>query len=226
MRVRVNLFKILSKNPGQTIYEWEQEAKREMGEKPDVLGPFDEFIEYRLAVGDLSKIQDKYFLTDGGLAQMDHWSEMLEEWDNHNDMLKDQSIVDGVKIIEQERRRQIDGEGFDAQRDDGYFNGSLADAAACYAATKKIYHDNTLYDGKEIRFIELWPWHKDWDKRQKRPYPFLARHILKDPAKIVNDLIDIDGRIKELAKAGALCAAEIDRLERLKKAPPKDKNVR
>jgi len=225
-RIRVGLFQALQKTPGQTVYELEQAARKELGEKLDVLGPFDEFIHYRLMVGDFSKNGDKYYLTHDGASQMERWMEMLEEWDNRNAMLEDRSIVDGVKLIERERLRQVEGEGFDAQRDDEYFNGSLADAAACYAATKKIYSKFDMkYDGniKEFRFTELWPWSPDWDKRQKRPYPLLVRHMMKDPAKDVDELINIDGRIKELAKAGALCAAEIDRLERLKKAQPEVK---
>jgi len=90
----------------------------------------------------------------------------------------------GVKLIAYERWRQITVEEFGPDRDDKYTGGELVEAAMCYAAD----HFGLTYteDGSPAG----WPWDPSWFK----PTP--------------ND------RIRELAKAGALIAAEIDRLLR------------
>jgi hypothetical protein len=99
----------------------------------------------------------------------------------------------GIEIITQERERQVNEEGFDSNRDDQYTDGQLAEAAACYAACSNVYVKGMGYDltvGRTYR----WPWDVSWWKPGARP--------------------TVDERIKELAKAGALIAAEIDRLKR------------
>ncbi|MDR0474229.1 MAG: hypothetical protein LBH43_11230 [Treponema sp.] len=97
----------------------------------------------------------------------------------------------GVERIATERKRQIESEGWSAEHDDSHDHGELARAAACYA----LNGDNqTATVGKNAVVIDLikliWPW--DW--KWWTPSP-------------VN-------RIRELEKAGALIAAEIDRLLR------------
>lgn len=87
----------------------------------------------------------------------------------------------GIEIIADERKRQIESEGWSAEHDKQYTDGSLAIAAASYALAK----------GHLIP--TFWPWDKKWWK----PTP--------------------ENRIKELAKAGALIAAEIDRIQNLDK---------
>lgn len=91
----------------------------------------------------------------------------------------------GIEFIAEERQRQIDVEGWNAEHDDiGNNDEQLAEAAALYALPeiRRTY---------EYDVNNLWPWDKKWWK----PTP--------------------DDRIKELAKAGALIAAEIDRLQRI-----------
>ena len=92
----------------------------------------------------------------------------------------------GVERIADERRRQVEAEGYSAEHDDGHIHGELADAAACYAASQAIF------DGREG---SMWPWDDIDDKR---------------PSRLPMD----DERIRLLEKAGALIAAEIDRLLR------------
>jgi len=230
MRGRVKVFTLLDINQrtGLSALKLEHEARAKLEEKLDILGRFDEFLYHRTVTGDFKRDAGKYTLTAQGGSQLDHWRELLQDWDNRvAEMEKGDYLLSGVQRIAKERHRQIHEEGFDAERDDQYyFNGTLGDAAACYAATKKIYYKFDMYDGLEFRFREMWPWKSEWDKRQKRPYPLMARNMMKNPAEAVDKLINIDGRIKELAKAGALCAADIDRLERLKKQLSKDENVR
>ena len=94
----------------------------------------------------------------------------------------------GIEIISEERERQIAVEGWSSEHDDQHTDEELAQAAATY-----VYPDRLAYPGRD----EVWP--ENWDSEWFKPTFHLG----------------IQGRIKELAKAGALIAAEIDRLGRL-----------
>ena len=89
--------------------------------------------------------------------------------------------MNGVELIAAERKRQIEQEGFSAEKDDRYTKKQLQSAAICYLVPVL----------KEL----VWP--QDWSLLWWKPTP--------------ND------RIRELIKAGALIAAEIDRLQRAAK---------
>lgn len=93
----------------------------------------------------------------------------------------------GIELIAAERQRQIHEEGHAAADDDDYAAGELADAAACYAMQPLVREP----DGRKCRKPKLWPWDAKWWK----PTP--------------------NNRLRELVKAGALIAAEIDRLQRM-----------
>lgn len=91
----------------------------------------------------------------------------------------------GVELIALERQRQIAEEGYTAHHDDEHeYDGQMAQAAACYALPESLRG----YD--HFKGVRMWP----WDKRYWKPRP--------------------DNRVAELIKAGALIAAEIDRLQR------------
>jgi hypothetical protein len=94
--------------------------------------------------------------------------------------------MDGAMRIQKERLRQIEEEGWTLEHDlIGNNNEQLARAAACYAMPNDDRHDfNTLGGILSVS----WPWEEKWFE----PCP--------------------KNRIHELEKAGALCAAEIDRL--------------
>lgn len=96
----------------------------------------------------------------------------------------------GVELIAAERQRQIEVEGWTPDHDDEHDDGQIAKAAAVYALPDEVR--STIVDGPFRLTAFLWPrsWHWGWFK----PTP--------------ND------RVRELVKAGALCAAEIDRLQR------------
>lgn len=104
--------------------------------------------------------------------------------------------MNGAELIAKERQRQIDEEGWTAEHDDEHSNDEIALAATCYAAPEKIYRMVRMISGgnakKElgVSFVDPWPWHPQWDGRDKHD------------------------RIRQLEIAGALCAAEIDRLQR------------
>lgn len=93
---------------------------------------------------------------------------------------------DGAHLILAERGRQKSEEGWTSSHDDEQEHGELAIAAACYAVTNL---DQCVITDP-IEGTDAWPWDHQWDKRQKH------------------------GRIKRLKIAGALIAAEIDRLRR------------
>lgn len=106
----------------------------------------------------------------------------------------DAAACDGVALIAAERRRQVTKEGWSLDHDDKHDDRSLAVAAACYAAPYAIWpHQSTRGAARDA-----WPWGAAWDKRVEAP--------------------TIGQRIRELSKAGALCAAEIARLLRAERA--------
>jgi hypothetical protein len=102
----------------------------------------------------------------------------------------------GAALIAIERRRQLDsedngGEGWTAEHDDEHGEGNLARAACCYAWSS--------LSGRDHDEGPAWPWDEEWDKR---------------PAHGAS----LDERIRALEKAGALVAAEVDRLWRQRRA--------
>ena len=112
--------------------------------------------------------------------------------------------MSGVELIAEERKRQVESEGWTAEHDDQHSNQQLAWAAVCYAAPSEVKAKVIPPDADcgcrsvgecmhwlgEPRWGDPWPWDVDWDKRQKHD------------------------RIRQLQIAGALMAAEIDRLQR------------
>lgn len=111
-----------------------------------------------------------------------------EVWQRERNMTK--PFKSGIEFISEERQRQINVEGWTPEHDEMHKNGELAHASACYAAMPYNIYCHKKTDNAHY-FEELWPFDKEWYK----PSP--------------------DDRIKELAKAGALIAAEIDRLQRM-----------
>lgn len=96
----------------------------------------------------------------------------------------------GIEMIAAERERQISRENWTSEHDDEHKDGELAIAAACYASPQTFYKmiwKNTSV----ISFVDPFPWEPEFDKRTKHD------------------------RKKCLAIAGALIAAEIDRLNRI-----------
>ena len=91
----------------------------------------------------------------------------------------------GVELIHAERQRQITSEGWTAAHDDEHAEGDLIRAAICYADNARPW---------KYRFgvarITVWPWDIKWMKLTGGP-------------------------IRNLVKAGALIAAEIDRIQRI-----------
>jgi hypothetical protein len=111
--------------------------------------------------------------------------------------------MNGIELIAHERDRQIAKEGYTPELDDTQVSGQIAWAAACYAAPNRIYIERQLAGA--VHFNDPWPWVSYVDKR---PRP--SKGNFAEPEKAT-----AEERIRLLVKAGALCAAEIDRLKRL-----------
>lgn len=101
----------------------------------------------------------------------------------------------GADLIAAERQRQITKEGYNALHDAGHERGELIAAAMCYASVPLL---RLAYkpDAAEAEITEVmatrWPWEEEWWKP------------------------DSDA-VRNLVKAGALIAAEIDRLQRMQR---------
>lgn len=100
--------------------------------------------------------------------------------------------MNAIDLITTERQRQIEDENYSQEHDDEHINGELAQAASCYAWPAP----------RPIVVKKAWPWAlEDWK-------PELFGVGADDDEKRA-------ARIRVLIKAGALLAAEIDRLLRL-----------
>lgn len=113
----------------------------------------------------------------------------------------------GVEMIKKERARQVAEEGCTPAHDDDHTNGELALAAACYATPVQLYQEERRFVNR-VSYVDPWPWESKWDKR----YTHKSGNRVADPAThSAKDRLDM------LVKAGALVAAEIDRLLRQQK---------
>lgn len=97
----------------------------------------------------------------------------------------------GSELIAAERKRQIEEKGFTAQHDAGHSSMCMAVAGAAYALDAAGDHHESRNWRRVYKnsFSSLWPWDEEWFK----PTP-------EDP-------------VRQLVKAGALIAAEIDRIQ-------------
>jgi len=110
----------------------------------------------------------------------------------------------GAQLITDERQRQLNEEGWTVKRDTTeHPDGELALVAALYATPIKLFKIMVHGDG-DVSIVDPWPWYdtieitrysdgsttqvKAWDKRNEHP------------------------RLRKLVIAGALIAAEIDRI--------------
>jgi len=85
----------------------------------------------------------------------------------------------GIELIADERKRQVEKEGWDVEHDREHEPHTLSGAAICYAQTKQV--EKTA--GAPLK---MWPFSGEWWKPKSR--------------------------LRNLVRAGALIAAEIDRL--------------
>lgn len=101
---------------------------------------------------------------------------------------KELNTKSGIELIAEERRRQVEIEGWTSEHDDQHRECELAGAAISYAS---VAHSQALVGGSGESYGPSDEW--TWDIAQWKPS--------NDP-------------VRNLTKAGALIAAEIDRLLR------------
>ena len=104
-----------------------------------------------------------------------------------------------IELIAAERQRQMEREGWTPEHDDvEHQSGELAAAACAYALAPGSRQ--RMEPNGDPRIPDVWPWEPEWWKPKWTPRT------------------GREGRIRELVIAGALLAAEIDRLQRLSRA--------
>lgn len=104
--------------------------------------------------------------------------------------------MSGAEMITVERQRQISQEGWTTEHDDEHVLDELGSAAAAYLAVVRaqVLLRVTPDEIAAVGAPGLWPWASSWWKPSDDP-------------------------IRNLVKAGALIAAEIDRLQRASSGP-------
>lgn len=95
-------------------------------------------------------------------------------------------IKTGIELIAAERQRQIEVEGWTPDHDAEHADSEMADAAMCYIGT--TVNEFTEYSSELSKAPYAWPWDTKWWKPSNDP-------------------------VRNLVKAGALIAAEIDRIQ-------------
>jgi hypothetical protein len=113
-------------------------------------------------------------------------------------------MKDGATLIAEERQRQIEVEGWTPEHDAQHNKGELALVAALYATPITLYELKKTSDG--VLYKDPWPW---FDTIEQPRYNDGSTYQVKawDKRKIHN-------KLRKLVIAGALIAAEIDRLQR------------
>lgn len=102
---------------------------------------------------------------------------------------------EGAALIAAERARHVSQEGWTPKHDDEHTNYELSSAACCYAQPGR----NGPYSHPNPGFAPPgWPWDEEWWKPS-------------------------EDAVRNLVKAGALIAAEIDRLQRAARAAQGEK---
>jgi hypothetical protein len=103
-------------------------------------------------------------------------------------------LLSGAGLIASERLRQKQQEGYSDEHDDEHVFAEIVEAAICYADHAAMHQGIGAKDYRNYDAPDDWP----WDYSAWKP---------KSP-------------IEDLVRAGALIAAEIDRLKRLKASKP------
>lgn len=133
-------------------------------------------------------VNDEYWTIDER-----HAARTLAAWVREQCVKPEKCSAAGVELIAAERQRQIESEGWTAEHDDKHDDCELLSAAMNYERIAEFIARYGRTDGE--RYFHghpplQWPWEKSWWKP------------------------DYENAIPNLVKAGALIAAEIDRLQR------------
>jgi hypothetical protein len=98
-----------------------------------------------------------------------------------------------IEEVAKERQRQISKEGWSLDHDDEHADGSLSDAAACYAATTRPFKAE-VFSGVGYQpytaYSDLWP--KSWADHWFRPKKSRRRKLIIAAALIVAEIERLD----------------------------------
>lgn len=137
------------------------------------------------------------------------WLPNGEPSPNPHHRSNDDNMKTGTQLIAEERQRQISQEGWTPEHDDTHQGEELSRAACAYAfpnaGVARTQNGVVLMVTRDF----FWP----WEPQEFKPSATLDR-VLQSREERVN------GRVRELVKAGALIAAEIDRLQRAQHPTP------
>lgn len=112
----------------------------------------------------------------------------------------------GVQLIAAERQRQIEKEGYTREHDREHLEGELAYGAICYAyPDKRLMRKMHDGDGPGVPTVDL-------ENGPDGPGTYLVLPPSIWPFDLSSWKPVPGDRVKELSKAGAMIAAEIDRL--------------
>lgn len=119
-----------------------QKLTEEMGSEGRLTGDFPGAYDQMIQIARAALAEAPYGEPGGSLA------EVINAWGSQ-----------GLRDIANERRRQIEVEGWTPAHDDAHSTGELARAAACYA--------DPIYEGRD-RAPAKWPWADEWWKPKNR----------------------------------------------------------
>ncbi len=117
----------------------------------------------------------------------------------------------GVELIAAERRRQVEEEGWSVEHDAEHPDGALALAAAVYAMPPGDRETKWLVEAK-VRGEPYPVFHQEWARPAVAAFPWASKDGVPRLWGAEHWKPCPDDRVRELVKAGALIAAEIDRL--------------
>lgn len=107
----------------------------------------------------------------------------------------------GIERIALERQRQVEEEDWTPEHDDHHCHNELTQAAIAYAV-----HGISINGQKVNSGFVFFP--SEWNYKWWKPEDTNPNHLT------------LEDRIRHLEKAGALLAAEIDRLQRVQRRNP------
>ncbi|EPG8759311.1 ead/Ea22-like family protein [Raoultella ornithinolytica] len=116
--------------------------------------------------------------TDGVAGMVESYETTISMLRSRIAEMESRTVTAAAADVLAERQRQVTAEGWTAERDDGYQNSELADAAACYA----IHAHNQGFSTPAH-----WPWSQDWWK-QTSP----RRDLVKAGALILAEIERLD----------------------------------
>ena len=110
----------------------------------------------------------------------------------------------GIELITAERERQIEKEGWTPAHDDEHDDDSLAFAAACYTIPREFQQMKVVDEMEDVSCRGETPVWRLKSHRVPLLWPDSWSFVWWNPKN----------RVHDLTRAGALIAAEIDRLQR------------